>query len=151
MTDSFTGPECFYNDKCPTWSSDSTLPGVCLSPSSACPPYHHLAAGLTINADYSHNRIQNTGSRVILCRGGEAVHLEDSLLIDTALLGDFDSNRPAGGDSLNFTNCLVETKRRKVFNSSTSTWYSTGFGIQNKESEIRWHQWHVQKISCKKK
>lgn len=42
------------------------LPGVCLSLSSACPLYHHLAAGLTINADYSHNKLQNTRSRVSL-------------------------------------------------------------------------------------
>lgn len=54
----------FSNDKSPACNSGSTLAGVCLSLSSACPLYHHLAAGLTINADYSHNKLQNTGSRV---------------------------------------------------------------------------------------
>lgn len=53
----FIVPECFYNDKFPARSGDSTLPGVCLSLPSACPLYHHLAAGLTISADYSHNKI----------------------------------------------------------------------------------------------
>lgn len=74
---SFIAPERFYNDKFPAWNSATTLPGVCLSLSSAGPLYHHLAPGLTISADYSHNTIQNTGSRVIFGWSSEAVHLED--------------------------------------------------------------------------
>lgn len=79
--DASIAPECFYNDKFPPCTSDSTLPGVCLALSSACPLYHHLAAGLTINADYSHNKLQNTGSRVSFYTRSEAVHLEDGVLI----------------------------------------------------------------------
>lgn len=75
--DSFIAPERFYNDKFPTRSCDTTLPGVCLSLSSAGPLYHHLAPGLTISADYSHNKIQNTGSRVTFYSSSEAVHLQD--------------------------------------------------------------------------
>lgn len=86
LYDSFIVPECFYNDKFPARNTDSTLPGVCLSLSSAGSLYHHLAPGLTIRADYSHNKIQNTGSRVRFYSKGEAVHLEDRSFIHTALI-----------------------------------------------------------------
>ncbi|CAB1421167.1 unnamed protein product [Pleuronectes platessa] len=54
--------------------------GPWASLSSACPPYHHLAAGSTVTSDYSHNKSpQITGSRVSSSQERVLIHTPLSL------------------------------------------------------------------------